>query len=171
MICPFVIMKINGSWRMLPSLKISTTCSKVSGWYVEIFLIDWIFLPLMLMFAHQFVSLGIDSSGKPWEWYLLWVSINQGIFCPFAIDQGRVFDEINQINYQNYQASDRQGSDTLLMGNTNIYISWNFPCLVSSLHPYFTFSVYLRLDWSWLQCIVMNTGVSRLACWHRYLVH
>ena len=32
---------------------------------VEIFLIDWIFLPLMLMFAHQFVPRGIDSSGKP----------------------------------------------------------------------------------------------------------
>ena len=89
------------------------------------------------MFAHQFVSLGIDSSGKPWEWYLLWVSINQGIFCPFAIDQGRVFDEINQINYQNYQASDRQGSDTLLMGNTNIYVhilEFSLSCLVASIH-------------------------------------
>ena len=134
MICLFVIMKINGSWGMLSSLKIDTTCCKVWWWYVEIFLIDWIFLPLMLMFAHQFVSPGIDSSGKPWEWYLLWVSINQGIFCPFAIDRGRVFDEINQINYQNYQASDRRGhSDTLLMRNTNIYISYDFSGLHISL--------------------------------------
>ena len=165
-------MKINGSWGMLPtSLKIRLVARYQDG-MLKTFLIDWIFLPLMLMFAHQFVSLGIDSSGKPWEWYLLWVSINQGIFCPFAIDQGRVFDEINQINYQNFQASDRQGSDTLLMRNTNIYISWNFHFVLSrSLHPYFTFTVYLRLDWSWLQSIVMNSGVSRLACWHRYLVH
>ena len=66
MICLFVIMKINGSWGMLlPCLKTYKTCSKV--WNVEIFLIDWIFLPLMLMFAHQFVSRGIDSWGKPWE--------------------------------------------------------------------------------------------------------
>ena len=66
MICPFVIMKINGSWGMLPtSLKIRLVARYQDGRYVETFLIDWIFLPLMLMFAHQFVSLGIDSLGKP----------------------------------------------------------------------------------------------------------
>ena len=89
-------------------LKIDTTSWSRVWSCVEIFLIDWIFLLLMLI-AHQFVLRCIDSSGKPWEWYLLWVSINQRIFCPFAIDRRRVSDEINQINYQNYRASVRRG--------------------------------------------------------------